>query len=151
MNINNRHRAIKLKRTFFVVSVILAVAALVLFLLSYTYWALSVIGLFSLWYLYFMIADYYFIEFKAERGMIRLRYFKAISFGGTSHNEIEFPQQILKKAVFENSFFGRNTDLTIFVRTQKGIAEYPSVSLTALTKDERERMADLFNSVAASN
>jgi hypothetical protein len=98
-----------------------------------------------------MIADYYFIEFKAEKGMIRLRYFKAISFGGTSHNEIEFPQQILKKAVFENSFFGRNTDLAIFVRTQKGIAEYPSVSLTALTKDERERIADLFNSVAASN
>jgi hypothetical protein len=151
MNINNRQRALKLKRTFFIVSVILAVAALVLFLLSHTYWALSVIGVFSLWYLYFMIADYYFIEFKAERGMIRLRYFKAISFGGTSHNEIEFPQQILKKAVFENSFFGRNTDLTIFVRTQKGIAEYPNVSLTALTKDERERIADLFNSVAASN
>lgn len=151
MNINNRQRAIKLKRTFFVVSVILAVAALILFLLSHTYVALSVIGVFSLWYLYFMIADYYFIEFKAEKGMIRLRYFKAISFGGTSHNEIEFPQQILKKAVFENSFFGRNTDLTIFVRTQKGIAEYPSVSLTALTIDERERIADLFNSVATGN
>jgi hypothetical protein len=151
MNINNRQRAIKLKRTFFVVSVLLAIAALILFLLSHTYMALSVIGVFSLWYLYFMIADYYFIEFKAEKGMIRLRYYKAISFGGTSHNEIEFPQQILKKAVFENSFFGRNTDLIIFVRTQKGIAEYPSVSLTALTKDERERIADLFNSVAASN
>lgn len=151
MNINNRQRAVKLKRTFFVVSVLLAIATLILFLLSHTYAALSVIGVFSLWYLFFMIADYYFIEFKAEKGMIRLRYFKAISFGGTSHNEIEFPQQILKKAVFENSFFGRNTDLTIFVRTQKGIAEYPSVSLTALTVDERDRIADLFNSAAASN
>ena len=151
MNINNRQRAIKLKRTFFVVSVLLAVAALILFLLSHTYVALSVIGVFSLWYLYFMIADYQFIDFNTERGMIRLRYYKAVSFGGTTHNEIEFPQQIMKKAVFENSFFGRNTDLTIFVRTQKGIAEYPSVSLTALTKNERDRIADLFNSVAANN
>ena len=66
MNINNRQRAVKLKRTFFVVSVFLAIAALILFLLSYTYVALSLIGVFSLWYLYFMIADYQFIDFNTE-------------------------------------------------------------------------------------
>jgi hypothetical protein len=98
-----------------------------------------------------MVADYYFIEFRFENGRIRLRYFKAISFGGSAHNEIEFPQQTLKKAVFENSFFGRNTDLTFYIRTKKGIAEYPSVSLTALQKNDRDKLVDLLNSITASN
>lgn len=150
MNINNRKRTVNLRRTFFIVSVVMAILALLFFLLNLIAPALITLGAFSLWFLFFQYADYQFIEFSTENSRIRLRYYKAISFGGTSFNEIEFQHAALKKAVFENSFFGKNTDVTFFIRTNKGVAEYPSVSLSALKKDDRLKMADVLNSISAT-
>ncbi len=69
-----------------------------------------------------------------------MRYYKAIKFGGGEYNSIEFPQNALYQANFENSVFGKLTDLTIVVKTNRGPAEYPSVSLTALPKADRIKM-----------
>ena len=149
MNINNRKQTINLRRTFFIVSVVMAILALLFFLLNLIASALITLGAFSLWFLFFQYADYQFIEFSTENNRIRLRYYKAITFGGTSFHEIEFQYSALKKAVFENSFFGKNTDVTFFIKTNKGVAEYPSVSLSALKKDDRLKMADVLNSIAA--
>lgn len=149
MNINNRKRTIFLKRIFFIVSIVMAILALVFFLINQVTPALIILGVFSLWFLFFQFADYQFIEFSNGNGRIRLRYYKAISFGGTSFNEIEFQQSALKKVVFENSFFGRNSDVVFYIRTPKGVAEYPSVSLSALKKSDRIKMEDVLNSISA--
>ncbi|HCE56833.1 MAG TPA: hypothetical protein DER09_03300 [Prolixibacteraceae bacterium] len=150
MNINNRKSSVILKRTFFIVSVIMAILALLFFLLNMVASALITLGVFSVWFLFFQFADYQYIDFSSEKSRIRLRYYKAISFGGTSFNEIEFPFSALKKAVFENSFFGKNTDVTFFIRTNKGVAEYPSVSLSALKKEDRYKMANVLNSIQST-
>jgi hypothetical protein len=150
MEISSRKRAVRLKRVFFISSLIFAVIALLFFLFNFMAPALITIGVFSLWYLYFHVADYQFIEFSTEKNRIRLRYYKAISVGGTKFNEIEFQQSALKKAVFENSFFGRNSDVVFYVITQRGVAEYPSVSLSALKEDDRLKMADTLNSILAN-
>jgi hypothetical protein len=63
---------------------------------------------------------------------IVLRYYKAVSLGNPRFNEIEFPQTMLKKAFFENSVFGKLSDFTLVVKTKRGVAEYPSVSLSAV-------------------
>jgi hypothetical protein len=150
MEINSRKRAVRLKRTFFIGSVVFAVMSLLFFLINLMTPALITIGVFSVWYLYFHVADYQFIEFSTENNRIRLRYYKAISFGGTKYNEIEFQQSALKKVVFENSFFGRNSDVIFYIITQRGVAEYPSVSLSALKKDDRLKMADTLNTILAT-
>ncbi len=136
MNINNKKKASALKRLFFLVSVLIAVISLILFLIDLLYGIISV-GIFSLWYLYFHVVDYQFIEFSDEENKVLLRYYKAIKFGGGAYNSIEFPQNALLQANFENSVFGKLTDLTIVVKTNRGPADYPSVSLTALSKAER--------------
>ena len=128
----------------------MAIVALLFFLLNLITAALITLGVFSIWFLYFQVADYQFIEFNTENNRIRLRYYKAISFGGTSFNEIEFQFTALKKAVFENSFFGKNSDVVLYIRTNKGVAEYPSVSLSALKSAERLAMADELNSISSS-
>ena len=134
-----------MKRIFFLVSVVIAIAALLFFLFDLIALALISIGVFSVWYLYFHVADYQFIEFSNEKERIMLRYFKAISFGGSKFNEIEFSQSILKYAHFDNSVFGKMSDITLVVRTKKGIAEYPSVSLSAVNFEDRQKMAQSLN------
>lgn len=144
MRINNKKRAVKLKQLFFLVSVVFAVAALFFFLFDSFGLALLSIGVFSIWYIYFHVADYQFIEYSDENNKIRLRFYKAISFGSPKFNEIEFSHQVLKNAFFDNSVFGKMSDITLVVKTKRGIAEYPSVSLSALSKADRQKM---FNSI----
>ena len=142
MRISNKNRAISYKRLFFLVSIIIALGALVLFLLDLTLYGIAAVGVFSLWYLYFHVADYQFIEYSDEDGKITLRFFKAVSFGSKSYHSIEFPQNILQNAHFENSVFGKLSDITFIVQTKRGIAEYPSVSLSAVPLDERKKMQE---------
>lgn len=140
MQISNKQIATKYKRIFFIVSIVLAFLSLAFFLLDRTFFGLAGVGVFSLWYLYFHVADYQFIEYSDEDGKIALKYYKAVSFGSKSYHAIEFPQSILQNAHFENTIFGKFSDLTFIVRTKRGIAEYPSVSLSALLKNDRQRM-----------
>lgn len=140
MQISNRNRAINYKRIFFLTSITIALAILALFLLDHDLLGIAGIGIFSLWYLFFHVADYQFIEFSDEDGKVLLRYFKAVSFGSKAYHSIEFPQAILQNAHFENSVFGKLSDLTLIVRTKRGIAEYPSISLSAVTFDDRMKI-----------
>ena len=130
------------KRTFFLVSILIALSALALFLLNYTLYGIASVGVFSLWYLYFHVADYQFIEYSDEGDQILLRYFKAVSFGSKAYHSIEFPKQILQNAHFENSVFGKLSDITFIIRTKRGIAEYPSVSLSAVQMEDRIKIQE---------
>jgi hypothetical protein len=140
MTISNKKQTIFLKRLFFLVSVVIALTALALFLFDFILYALALVGVFALWFLFFQVADYQYIEFHDADSKILLRYYKAVRLGNTSFNSIEFPQTMLYNAHFENSLFGKMSDLTLVVKTKRGIAEYPSVSLTALPKKERLKL-----------
>jgi len=130
------------KRTFFLVSIVIALTTLALFLLDFTLYGIGSVGIFSLWYLYFHVADYQFIDYSDEGDQILLRYFKAVSFGSKAYHSIEFPKQILQNAHFENSVFGKLSDITFIIRTKRGIAEYPSVSLSAVPMEDRKKIQE---------
>lgn len=147
MKISNKKNAARLKRIFFLVSVFIALISLALFLLDYTIYGIAAVGVFSIWFLYFHVADYQFIEFSDDNNKIVLRYYKAVRFGKGEFNSIEFPQHILTNAFFENSVFGKMSDLTIIVRTKRGIAEYPSVSLSAMPLEDRKRIRAALNKI----
>jgi hypothetical protein len=121
-------------------SAVFGIAALLFFFYDFFGWALISIGVFSLWFVYFLVADYQYIEFSDENNKIRLRFYKAISFGSPRFSEIEFPHKVLKDAFFDNSIFGKMSDITLVVKTKRGIAEYPSVSLSAVAKSDRQKM-----------
>ncbi len=145
MTLENRRKVVFLKRLFFLVSLFIALGALVLFLADQTLYAIGMAGVFALWFLFFQVADYQYIEFTDANSKILLRYFKAVRFGKTEYNAIEFPQQILYNVRFDDSMFGKMTDLTLIIKTRRGVAEYPSVSLTALSKGERKKIQAALN------
>jgi hypothetical protein len=148
MRINNKKKVVIIRRIFFLVSVAIAIAALLFFLfdmIDLIADALISFGVFSLWYLYFHVADYQFIEFRNENNKIVFRYYKAVSLGNPRFNEIEFPQTMLRKAIFENSIFGKLSDLTLVVKTKRGVAEYPSISLSAVHLEDRQKIAQSLN------
>lgn len=147
MTLDNKKQATKFKRIFFIVSIFIALVALALFLLDYTFPALACVGVFSIWYLYFHVADYQYIEFSDANEKIILRYYKAIRFGKPAFNSIEFPSYMLRKVYFENSIFGKMTDVTLIVKTKRGMAEYPSVSLSAVKLADRKKMERALNNV----
>ena len=140
MKINNKGKVSVIKKIFYLVSVCIAIAALALFLLDLTIYALACVGVFSLWFLFFHVADYQFIEFSDENNKVILRYYKAIKLGKSEYNSIEFPQEMLKNFSFENSIFGKMSDITLLVKTKRGMAEYPSVSLSAVAESDRIKM-----------
>jgi hypothetical protein len=142
MTISNKQKTVHLRRIFFLTSLVIALAALIFFLLDYFIYGIVSVGTFALWFLYFQVADYQFVEFSDANGKVVLRYYKAVRFGKTSFNSIEFPQPMLYSAHFENSVFGKLSDLTLVVKTRRGIAEYPSVSLTALSLNERKLLQE---------
>ncbi|SEH05536.1 Uncharacterised protein [Candidatus Venteria ishoeyi] len=118
-----------------------------MFLTDYTIYGIACVGVFSLWFLYFHVADYQFIEFSDENGKIILRYFKAVKFGKGQFSSIEFPQHLLQEAYFQNSMFGKLSDLTLLVKTKRGVAEYPTVSLSALNLNDRRRIQIVLNDI----
>ena len=140
MIIKNKKKVAFLRRLFFLVSLAIALIALALFLTDYTLYAIGTVGVFAIWFLYFQVADYQYIEFSDENGKILLRYYKAVKFGKTEFNSIEFPQNLLYNAVFNDSMFGKMTDLTLIIKTRRGIAEYPQVSLTGLPREDRKNI-----------
>jgi uncharacterized membrane-anchored protein YitT (DUF2179 family) len=147
MEIKNKKKVVSLRRLFFLVSLVIALAALTLFLMDFTLYAIGVVGVFALWFLFFQVADYQYIEFSDANNKILLRYYKAVRFGKTEFNAIEFSQNLLHNAIFENSLFGKMSDLTLIILTRRGIAEYPSVSLTALSLDERKQMQSALHKI----
>ncbi len=145
MIIENKDKVLKLKRLFFLVSVIIAVIALALFLLDFILYAIISIGIFGLWFLFFQVSDYNYIYFSDENNKFLLRYYKAVRLSGGEYNSIEFPKYMLQNAFFENSMAGKESDLTLIVKTKRGMAEYPTVSLTALSREEKKQLHDAFS------
>ena len=147
MTIKNTDKVSKIKKIFFLVPILIALGILALFLLDHVMYALAGVGVFSIWYLYFHVADFQYIEFSDDADKIILRYYKVISFTGKAYNSIEFPKYRLRKANFESSFFGKLSDLTLVIKTDRGIAEYPTVSLAGLNIEDRERIQESLNSI----
>ena len=150
MTIKNSEKVLKIKKIFTMVSMAIALGITALFLLDHVLVALAGVGVFSIWYLYFHVADYQYIEYSDDDDKIILRYYKMINLGGKTYNSIEFPKYRLKKANFENSFFGKLSDLTLVIKTDRGIAEYPTVSLAGLNVEDRERIQESLNSIIES-
>jgi len=150
MTIKNTEKVSKIKKIFTMVSMAIALGITALFLLDHVMFALAGVGVFSIWYLYFHVADYQYIEYSDDDDKIILRYYKMINLGGKTYNSIEFPKYRLKKANFENSFFGKLSDLTLVIKTDRGIAEYPTVSLAGLNVEDRECIQESLNSIIGS-
>ena len=140
MKLENSGRINLLKKIFYPGAMIWAVLALVFFLTGKdVYGFISAIVL-ILWFLVFQFIDFQYILFDTGNDKIILRFYPAVKFGRKDYSAIEFHQQNLFDYRIEKSVFGLVNDLILVIRTPRGVADYPPVSMAALKKEEQQKI-----------
>ena len=147
MVVSNKKRATGLKRIFFLVGIAMAVFMLVMFLKDENLYAILTGAAFVIWFFIFQLFDFQYIEYISDNRKILLRYYPAIKFGKKDYNVIEFAHNMLYDARFETTLFGIVTDLMLVVKTKRGIAEYPSVSMAGVSSDDIKKIKENINGI----
>jgi hypothetical protein len=145
MIIENSKRIRRIKTLFYLGVGLLALAALVFILIGLDLFALISGGVVVIWFLVFQYADFQYIWFTSAEKKVILRFYQAVKYGRKDYQTIEFPVDLLQSYRFENAVFGLVKDLILVVRTRKGVAEYPPVSLAALSGREREQLEEILS------
>lgn len=93
--------------------------------------------------IYFML-KFNYIYFSDDDNKIIFRYqpLNPIKQGAKS---IEIPQNKFVKFEIQKAFFGLREDLILYQKFDKGIAKYPSVSISSLNKEEKEKLVKSLN------
>ena len=83
-------------------------------------------------------ANLCYIYFSTANEKVLIKYYPIISIMKKEYESIEFSQKSLVGFQVEKAMgFG---DLQIAIKTKRGLAEYPSISLAALNKAEIEQI-----------
>lgn len=140
MIVDNSEKIKHIKRLFYLISVLLVGSFAALMFLDQTGRALLAAGILVIWFLVFQAIDFQYIYFNVAQEKLTLRFYPAVKFGKKDYQTIEFPVNILHEFTMEKSMFGLVDDLSLLVKTKRGVAEYPSVSLAALRTTDRQKI-----------
>jgi hypothetical protein len=110
-----------------------------LFGLSDTAWTLILVGLYFVYALMPVFLNYQYIYFSDEGENIIIRYFTAGIIGGRK-NSIEINKKWFSGYRNESRFFGVIQSITLYQKFREGIAKYPTVYISALSKEERSKI-----------
>ncbi len=146
MIIENNKRTRNIKRIFHLGSLLVIAAGILVYYEMYGA-ALLTGGGFMLWILFFQFADYQYVSFSDDNNRIVLRYYPVGKFGKKEYSSIDFPVQNLHDMYFEKSMFGLFADLVLVVKTKRGIAEYPSVSFSAVSNEDKRKIEGCLNNL----
>ena len=96
------------------------------------------IGVFAVYVGVSVFANLCYVYFSTDNGNVLIRYYPIISIFKKGYQSIEFSHKMLVGFQIEKAL--GFSDLTIAIKTKRGIAEYPSISLAALSKGEIEQI-----------
>lgn len=94
--------------------------------------------------------NYNYIYFNDESDKIVLRYFSPNIFT-SKKNSIEIPKKEFAGFTLDSFFMRYREKITLYRRTGKGVAKYPSVSITALSPEERSSLLFNLNQLKKAN
>lgn len=140
MEISNQKRSRLIKRGFFLIAVLLLLPILFFVWKEMDLVALINGGVFLLFIIGFQFMGLNYIHYQSDGEVLQIRYYPIISFFGKEYSSIEFNKKRLFKAVVERSFLFH--ELHLEIKTREGIAEYPEVSLAALSSTDIEAIRD---------
>ena len=94
--------------------------------------------------------NYNYIYFSDESDKIILRYFSPNIFT-SKKNSIEIPKKEFAGYVLDSFFMRYREKITLLRQTNKGVAKYPPVSITALSIDERHMLLFVLDQLRQKN
>lgn len=86
-----------------------------------------------------MILNYQFVFYSDEGESIILRYFTAGIVGGKK-NSVEVSKKSFAGFRSESKFFGLITSVQLFQYISKGVAKYPQVYISALSREQKRKL-----------
>lgn len=107
--------------------------------MSDTAWTLILLGLYFAYALLPMVLNYQYISFSDEGENIVFRYFTSGIIGGRK-NSIEINKNSFSGYKTQSRFFGLIQSIILYQKFQEGVAKYPPVYLSALSKEEKSRL-----------
>jgi len=138
MEISNQKKSKQIKRNFNISGIVIVLAGLGLLWLKQDIGVMIAVGVFAVFVGISQFANLCYINFSTENGKISIKYYPIMSLLKKEYDSIEFAHQSLFNFRIEKIM--GFTDLHIAIRTKRGIAEYPPVSLSALSKEEIEQI-----------
>ncbi|MCL3782362.1 hypothetical protein EMN47_18425 [Prolixibacteraceae bacterium JC049] len=150
MVIENKKRSLKLGKIISLILFTYVIAQLVLFYfdLKTALIVVAVSCVIDIVILY--ITNPQYIYFTIENDKLIFRYYSVISIIGREYKSIEFPTQRFHRFSFKKNK-GLRPLLSLSVKTRKGIATYPAVSLIALNKEEQQAILNQLQQLALQN
>jgi hypothetical protein len=134
MEISNQKRSKNIKRTFNLTGIIIVLVGLVFLGLKQDTAVLITAGVFAVYVGIAQFANLCYVYFNTNNGKVIIRYYPVISILKKEYESIEFTHSSLVNFQIEKAM--GFADLTIVIKTKRGIAEYPSISLAAMSKAE---------------
>jgi len=157
MEINNQLRTIKFKLRKFIF--LLAFVILIIVLHFTEIWAeprfgitkihmtLAFVAMIVLYYIIEYVLDFQYIYFSDHGEKVILRYYSLRPMQNLK-NSIEIPKPNLVKFEIIPSYLNLKPSLILYARNKTGVAKYPSVCLSALTKQERQNLIHALSRIA---
>jgi hypothetical protein len=144
MTINNQNRASWIKLAYYLfIFLFLASIVLLLYLnINKPYLVIGIMSAFVISTITFSFhLNFNFIIYKEGDDKIILRYYPLHPFHD-NFKSIEIPKNCLSKYELETKTFGLKPIITLYQLTEKGIARYPSICLSALSKSDRNKLIE---------
>lgn len=107
------------------------------------------VGVFVVYVGLSQFANLCYIFFSTENGKVLIKYYPIITIMKKDYGSIEFAQKALVNFRIERAM--GFSDLEIAIKTKRGIAEYPLISLSALSKVEIEQIVDALTEIIRNN
>ncbi len=96
-----------------------------------------------------MILNYQFISFSDEGDLIIFRYFTAGITGGRK-NSVEINKSSFSGYKIETKFFGLIDSIVLMQKLQGGIAKYPPIYISALSRQEKAKIINSLNLISSA-
>jgi hypothetical protein len=149
MEISNQKRSKRIKQSFNITGIVIVIVGLILLWLKKDTAVLITAGVFALYVGIAQYANLCFVNFSTDNGRIRIKYYPVVSILKKEYESIEFAHQALFQFNIENSM--GFSDLSIAIKTKRGIAEYPSISLAAMSKTEIDQIRNALTEILQKN
>lgn len=149
MEFSNQHRTKSIKRTFNLIGVVIVIVGLIFLALKLDVAVMITVGVFVVYVGISQFANLCYVFFSTENDKVLIKYYPVISILKKEYDSIEFPQKTLVGFKIEKAL--GFSDLQIAIKTKRGIAEYPSISLSALSKSEIEKIKSALTEILSKS
>jgi hypothetical protein len=109
-----------------------------------TVWTIILTGVWVILAILPMILNYQFISYSDDGDFIIFRYFTAGIVGGKK-NSVEIHKATFSGYKIETRLSGLIVSIILFQKFPKGVAKYPPVYISALTREERVKVIKSLN------